>query len=62
MKTTEESKHDQESMDRSYNVIDRQELKEYPCQQLMGGTGAAIYSNVDGLCSHPECNPENDDR
>ena len=32
--------------------------KEYPCQQLYGGTGAAIYENVEGLCSHPECKPE----
>jgi len=38
------------------------EPEEYPCQQLMGGAGPAIYSNTDGLCSHPECNPENDDR
>lgn len=37
-------------------------LKKYPCQQLLGGTGAAIYSNEEGLCNHPECNPENDDR
>lgn len=36
-------------------------LREYPCQQLFGGTGAAIYSNVDGMCNHEECNPENND-
>lgn len=35
-----------------------EELEEYPCQQLLGGSGAAIYSNTDGLCKHPECNPE----
>ena len=35
-------------------------LKEYPCQQLRGGTGVSIYENVDGLCSHPECEPEKD--
>lgn len=33
------------------------EEKEYPCQQLLGGTGSAIYENVNGLCSHPECKP-----
>ena len=35
---------------------------KYPCQQLFGGTGASVRSNVDGFCNHPECNPENDDR
>lgn len=35
---------------------------KYPCQQLLGGTGDSIYMNIDGLCDHPECNPENDDR
>ena len=32
-------------------------INKYPCQQLHGGTGSAIYMNTDGLCSHPECNP-----
>ena len=34
----------------------------WPCQQLLGGGGSGIYSNVDGMCNHPECNPANDDR
>lgn len=33
-------------------------IKKYPCQNLLGGTGEAIYHNVDGMCDHPECNPE----
>lgn len=37
-------------------------LNEWPCQQLLGGTGASIYENVDGMCTHPECHPKNDDR
>jgi len=35
------------------------EPDDWPCQQLMGGTGAAIYSNIDGMCRHPECHPYN---
>jgi hypothetical protein len=31
---------------------------KWPCQQLLGGTGSAIYSNVEGLCDHTECKPE----
>jgi hypothetical protein len=38
------------------------EISEWPCQQLCGGTGEAIYHNVDGKCKHPECHPKNDDR
>lgn len=38
------------------------ELLEWPCQDLHGGTGTAIYSNVDGMCKHPECHPKNDQR
>ncbi|MBA7559120.1 hypothetical protein ES708_00733 [subsurface metagenome] len=38
------------------------ELGEWPCQQLLGGTGAAIYSSIDGMCKHPECHPRNDER
>ncbi len=38
--------------------IEVKEDKEYPCQQLQGGTGSAIYENVNGLCVHPECKPE----
>jgi len=34
---------------------------KYPCQQLHGGTGEGIYHNEDGLCIHPECNPDNRD-
>ena len=30
---------------------------EWPCQMLLGGVGAAIYENTDGMCTHPECNP-----
>lgn len=37
------------------------DLDEYPCQQLLGGTGSAIYMNTDGMCSHPECNPANNE-
>ena len=37
-------------------------IGKYPCQSLLGGTGEAIYHNVDGMCDHPECNPLNDDR
>ncbi len=33
-------------------------IGKYPCQNLFGGTGEAIYHNVDGMCDHPECNPE----
>lgn len=39
------------------DIIDELE-KEYPCQLLHGGMGAGIRDNVDGLCSHPECKPE----
>ena len=35
------------------------ELEEWTCQDLMGGGGAAINDNVDGLCTHPECHPRN---
>ena len=38
-----------------------EELIEWPCQQLLGGTGAAIYSNTDGMCKHPLCHPKNND-
>lgn len=39
------------------------DLDEWPCQQLMGGTGEAIYAPfVNGNCKHPECHPSNDDR
>lgn len=37
-------------------------LLSWPCQQLHGGTGEAIYSSIDGLCTHLECHPSNDDR
>lgn len=37
-------------------------LVSWPCQNLHGGTGSAIYDNVDGLCTHPECHPRNDNR
>lgn len=30
-------------------------MNKYPCQQLLGGRGSAIYMNEDGLCDHPEC-------
>ncbi len=33
-------------------------IKKYPCQNLLGGTGEAIYHNEDGFCDHPECNPK----
>lgn len=39
-----------------------EELFDWPCQHLHGGTGAAIYSSIDGRCQHPECHPSNDDR
>ncbi len=43
----------------AYEFLNEQkEDKEYPCQQLHGGTGAAIYENIDGLCSHLECKPD----
>ena len=41
--------------------VSEHDLLEWPCQQLLGGTGAAIYSNVDGMCKHPECHPRNDE-
>ncbi|MBU2346699.1 MAG: hypothetical protein KJ888_21110, partial [Gammaproteobacteria bacterium] len=37
----------------------------WPCQHLYGGRPPFIYQGCDpdtGLCHHPECNPENDDR
>lgn len=34
----------------------------WPCQNLHGGRGTAIYDSVDGLCKHEECNPINDNR
>ena len=39
-----------------------EELNGWPCQDLHGGTGSAIYNNIDGMCQHPECHPHNDDR
>ncbi len=36
-------------------------LVEWPCQQLLGGTGAAIYMSTNGMCQHPECHPRNDE-
>ncbi len=38
--------------------------KTWPCQQLHGGVPPFIYQGCsdDGTCSHPECNPVNDDR
>ena len=37
-------------------------LDEWPCQQLFGGVGEALYSNADGMCKHDECHPRNDDK
>ncbi len=34
------------------------ELLDWPCQNLLGGRGAAIYGNIDGRCKHPECHPQ----
>ena len=31
---------------------------DWSCQQLHGGTGSAIYSNVNGMCTHQQCKPE----
>jgi len=42
--------------------LDYPHKDEWPCQQLLGGTGAAIYSNVDGMCTHPECKPPPEDK
>ena len=30
-------------------------MGKFPCQNLHGGTGSAIYMNEDGLCDHLEC-------
>lgn len=38
-------------------VAEKNNLDSWPCQQLLGGTGEAIYSNVDGMCRHAECHP-----
>lgn len=35
------------------------DLDCWPCQDLMGGRGAAIYANENGMCRHPECHPRN---
>ncbi len=33
-------------------------IGKWPCQNLMGGTGAAIYApDENGLCDHAECEP-----
>ena len=29
------------------------DIHDWPCQDLYGGRGAAIYNNVDGRCQHP---------
>ena len=44
------------------NKKDLKDLLEWPCQQLLGGAGFAIYENVKGLCTHAECHPKNDER
>lgn len=44
------------------NKQELEELHEWPCQDLHGGRGAAIYNNIGGMCKHPECHPKNDDR
>ncbi len=36
-----------------------EELHDWPCQDLHGGGGSAIYDNIDGRCKHPECHPRN---
>lgn len=33
------------------------ESERWPCQQLLGGTGSAMYMNDGGFCKHPECKP-----
>lgn len=38
------------------------DLDDWPCQDLYGGKGAAIYNSINGKCKHPECHPANDDR
>ena len=39
-----------------------EEMDEWPCQQLLGGVGEALYSNANDMCKHDECHPKNDDR
>ncbi len=37
------------------------ELYNWTCQALHGGKGSCLYI-PDGMCQHPECHPDNDDR
>ena len=40
-------------------IAERNNINFWPCQQLLGGTGEAIYASIDGMCTHPECHPNN---
>jgi len=41
------------------DLAERNNLDSWPCQQLLGGAGAAIYASTDGMCNHPDCHPNN---
>ena len=43
-------------------VLPEDEPDRWPCQNLLGGSGAAIYlADPDGMCKHPECKPPPED-
>ena len=41
---------------------EREKLSFWPCQYLQGGLDVGIIDNKDGMCTHKEYHPDNDDR